>query len=39
MSPKVKKAMSVDAYLADLPDHARATLEKIRKASRCPPRS
>jgi uncharacterized protein YdhG (YjbR/CyaY superfamily) len=32
MSPKMKKAVSVDAYLADLPDDARATLEKIRKA-------
>jgi uncharacterized protein YdhG (YjbR/CyaY superfamily) len=32
MSPKMKKAVSVDAYLADLPDDARATLEKIRRA-------
>jgi uncharacterized protein YdhG (YjbR/CyaY superfamily) len=32
MSPKMKKAVSVDAYLADLPADARATLEKIRRA-------
>jgi uncharacterized protein YdhG (YjbR/CyaY superfamily) len=32
MSPKMKKALSVDAYLADLPDDARTTLEKIRRA-------
>jgi uncharacterized protein YdhG (YjbR/CyaY superfamily) len=32
MSPKMKKAVSVDAYLADLPDDPRATLEKIRTA-------
>lgn len=32
MSPKMKKAVSVDAYLADLPDEVRATLERIRQA-------
>jgi uncharacterized protein YdhG (YjbR/CyaY superfamily) len=32
MTPQMKKAVSVDAYLADLPDDARATLEKIRRA-------
>ena len=32
MSPKMKKVVSVDAYLADLPADARATLEKIRRA-------
>jgi uncharacterized protein YdhG (YjbR/CyaY superfamily) len=32
MSPKMKKALSVDAYLADLPDDVRATLEKVRRA-------
>jgi uncharacterized protein YdhG (YjbR/CyaY superfamily) len=34
MSPKMKKAVSVDAYLADLPEEARATLEPIRRAIR-----
>ena len=28
----MKKAVSVDAYLADLPDDARSTLERIRQA-------
>jgi uncharacterized protein YdhG (YjbR/CyaY superfamily) len=32
MSPKMKKFDSVDAYLADLPEEARGTLEKIRDA-------
>ena len=32
MSPKMKKAVSVDAYLADLPDDVRATLEKVGRA-------
>jgi uncharacterized protein YdhG (YjbR/CyaY superfamily) len=32
MSPKMKRYESVDAYLADLPDEARATLEPIRRA-------
>jgi uncharacterized protein YdhG (YjbR/CyaY superfamily) len=32
MSPKMKRAESVDAYLADLPDDVRATLEKVRRA-------
>jgi len=32
MSPKMKKAVSVDAYLAELPNEVRATLERIRQA-------
>jgi uncharacterized protein YdhG (YjbR/CyaY superfamily) len=32
MSPKMKRYESVDAYLADLPQDVRATLEPIRKA-------
>jgi uncharacterized protein YdhG (YjbR/CyaY superfamily) len=32
MSPKMKKHASVDAYLADLPDDSRETLERIRRA-------
>jgi uncharacterized protein YdhG (YjbR/CyaY superfamily) len=32
MSPKMKKYASVDAYLTDLPEEARETLEKIRAA-------
>ena len=32
MSPKMKRYESVDAYLADLPDEVRGTLEPIRKA-------
>jgi uncharacterized protein YdhG (YjbR/CyaY superfamily) len=30
----MKKAVSVDGYLADLPEDARATLEKVRAAMR-----
>src|SRR5262245_39910133 len=32
MSPKMKKYGSVEAYLDDLPDEVRATLEPIRRA-------
>jgi uncharacterized protein YdhG (YjbR/CyaY superfamily) len=32
MSPKMKRFDSVDAYLADLPEEVRETLEKIRDA-------
>jgi uncharacterized protein YdhG (YjbR/CyaY superfamily) len=31
MSPKMKKYESVDAYLADLPEEARGSLEKLRQ--------
>lgn len=34
MSPKMKKYTEVEDYLADLPEDARATLEKVRKAIR-----
>ena len=32
MSPKMKRYESVDAYLADLPEDVRRTLEPVRKA-------
>jgi uncharacterized protein YdhG (YjbR/CyaY superfamily) len=34
MSPKMKKYESVEAYLADQPDDARAALEQLRKRIR-----
>src|SRR5688500_4751366 len=34
MSPKMKKYTEVEDYLADLPEDARATLEKVREAIR-----
>jgi uncharacterized protein YdhG (YjbR/CyaY superfamily) len=34
MSPRMKKYTEVEDYLADLPEDARATLEKVRKAIR-----